>query len=173
MKTFKKRSIPLKNYIYSALILIGIILLIMYIFSWYQVKKEEKILNSYLINSKTIEFKIDNLSDLEQSLSEAPLSYFVLVSYTGDENTYNIEKKLKRIIDKYKLNDIFYYVDATKSKDNGEYIDNLSKIFNTKDIKFVPVLIYVEEGKTKEVLNDITVDSVKNILEKYDFKALK
>ena len=172
MKRFKRR-IPVKNYIYSILILVGVILLILYLFSWYNVKKEEKLMKSYLISSKTIESKIDNLNDLEQTLSEAPLSYFVVFSYTGNEEGYNMERNLKRVIDKYRLNDSIYYVDASKNLNNQEYIDNLNKLFKTKNVKNIPVIIYVEEGKTKEVLNSITSDSFKELLERNNFKIVK
>ena len=160
MKKRNEKNITLKKYIYSVLILVGVILLLLYIFSWYNVKKEEKLIKSYLISSKTIESKINNLNDLEQSLKEAPLSYFVLVSYTGNEEVYNIEKRLKRIIDKYKINDIVYYVDATNNLNNMEYLDELNKLFNTKEIDNIPVLIYFEEGKVKDVVNSITNENV-------------
>ncbi len=172
MKKFKRR-IPIKNYIYSIIILVGVILLILYIFSWYNVKKEEKLMKSYLISSKTIESKIDNLQDLEQTLSEAPLSYFVIFSYTGNEDVYNMERSLKRVIDRYKLNDSIYYVDASKNLNNKEYINNLNKMFKTKNVKYLPVIIYVEEGKAKEVLNNITSDSFKELLERNNFKIVK
>jgi hypothetical protein len=173
MKKRKEKKIELKNYIYSILILAGGILLVIYIFSWYNVKKEEKLMNSYLISSKTIESKINNLNDLEQTIKEAPLSYFVLVSYTGNEDVYNMEKKLKRIIDKYKINDIIYYVDASNNINSKEYLDELGKLFNIKEVTKIPVLIYIEEGKVKDVTSILTVDNIKKLLDENDFELVK
>ena len=58
-KTTKSdRYVSPKNYFYAFLILIGGILLALYVFEWYQVKKEEKLMTSYLISSNTIESNI-------------------------------------------------------------------------------------------------------------------
>lgn len=172
-KKENRKIIPLKNYFYSIIILIGIVLLTLYIFSWYKVKKEERLMNSYLLTSKTIESKIDSLEVLEQSLSEAPSSYFVLITYREDENTYNLEKNLKRIIDRYKLNDLFYYVDVTNNKDNEDYKNKLNKIFKVDNINNYPVILYIEDGKTKEVLNDLKIDDFKKCLETYKYEVVK
>lgn len=172
-KNITEREIPFKNYIYAVLLLTGVILLVLYLFSWYNIKKEEKLMNSYLINSKTIESKIDDLDSLEQTLTEAPLSYFVFISYTGNEEIYNLERNLKRVIDKYKLNDSFYYVDSTNNKKDSNYINNLNNIFKTNKIEEIPVLIYVEKGSIKEILNNIKIDDFKKLLDTYEFKTVK
>ena len=169
----KKKNITLKNYVYTILLFAGIILLILYIFSWYNVKKEERLMNSYLVSSKTIEFKINDLKDLDSILTEAPSTYFVLVSYTNDEKMYNLEKLLKRTIDKYKLNDIFYYIDSSNNKDDINYINDLNKSFKLNNIESIPTLIYIEDNKIKEVINNITNDDFKNLLNKYEFEIVK
>ena len=172
-KNVNEKKIPFKNYIYAVLILVFSILIVLYIFSWYNVKKEEKLMNSYLITSKTIESKIKDLNTLEQVISEAPLSYFVLVSFTGNEEVYNLEKSIKRYIDKYKLNDSFYYVDASNNKNNSEYLNKLNKIFNTNKINNIPVLIYIDEGNVKEIINDLKIESFKDLLVQYKFETVK
>ena len=50
------KKVPLKNYFIALLVLIGGILLIVYIFEWYQVKETEKYMESYLLKSNTIIF---------------------------------------------------------------------------------------------------------------------
>ena len=78
-----------------------------------------------MISSKTIESSIKDIDSLVQILEEAPSSYFIYFSYTEDENIYKYEKELKRVIDKYKLNDSFYYVDVTSmKKENENYIED-------------------------------------------------
>lgn len=173
MKKKKDKKIPTKNYFYTFLMLIIAVGLVLYIFSWYKVKQEEKLMNSYLISSKTINYKIDDINTLSQTLKEAPLSYFVLISFRENEDNYKMEKSLKRTIDKYKLNELFYYVDATNDKDNLEYKNKLNKLFNTKEIEELPVLLYIEEGKTKEILKEITVDNFKKLLDSNGFEIIK
>ena len=92
----------------------------LYVFKWQQVKQEEKLMKSYLISSGAVNLEIKNLDEVSYYKTEAPSSYFVLISYTGSEDTYNLEYGLKSIIDKYKLNDEFYYlnVDSIKNEDN-------------------------------------------------------
>ncbi|MBE6156808.1 MAG: hypothetical protein E7161_03585 [Firmicutes bacterium] len=183
----KKKTIEIdkyispKNYLYAILILLGGIILTLYIFEWYQVKKEEKLMTSYLISSKTIESSIEDLNSLNQIRQEAPSSYFIYISYTGDEEIYNLEKDFKRVIDKYKLNDMFYYVDLTKLKNNNEnYLNEIKNSLGIKDLKKIPALIYVHEGKILESnvldgINDtlLKAGDLENLLDIYEFETVK
>lgn len=170
-----------KNYLYAFLILVGGILFALYIFEWYQVKKEEKLMNSYLITSKTIESSIEDLNSLNLIRQEAPSSYFIYIGYTNDEDVYNFEKELKRVIDKYKLNDIFYYVDLTELKENNEnYLEEIEKKLEIKDIQNVPAIIYVNEGKILEsnILDGIDgtklkIEDLEKLLDIYEFETVK
>jgi len=170
-----------KNYLYAILILIGGIILTLYIFEWYQVKKEEKLMTSYLISSKTIESSIEDLDSLNQIRQEAPSSYFIYISYTGNEEVYNLEKDFKRVIDKYKLNDMFYYVDLTELKNNNEiYLEEIKSNLGIKKLKKIPTLIYVHEGKILESnvldgVNDtlLKVEDLENLLSIYEFETVE
>lgn len=155
-----ERYIEPKNYLYAFIILIGGILLILYIFEWYNVKKEEKFMSSYLITSNTINLKITGLETLHQIRQEAPSSYFVYLSYTGDEDVYNLEKGLKRVIDKYKLNDMFYYVDLTDLKENNkDYLKIIGSNLEINTLKNIPAIIYVNNG---EILEKNILDGINN-----------
>lgn len=173
----KKRSnknekyINPKNYIYAFLILLGGILLIWYIFEWYQVKKEEKLMTSYLISSNTIESNIKDLDSLKQITQEVPSSYFIYIGYTGDEDVYNFEKELKRVIDKYKLNDEFYYLDITEIKNNNtNYIVEINNKLGINSLEKVPAIIYVNEG---DILDSDILDGVNDTMLKVaDFEQL-
>lgn len=181
VNTKNEKNISIKNYIYAFLILVGAIVLTLYIFEWYQVKREEKLMTSYLISSKTIESSIEDLNSLNQIRQEAPSSYFIYLSYTSDEKVYDLEKELKRVIDKYKLNDMFYYVDLTELKENNEnYLVNIKDSLHIKELKRVPALVYVYEGQILErnVLDGtnnklFTVDEVEKLLKDYDFETVK
>lgn len=169
-----------KNYIYAFLILVGGIVLTLYIFEWYQVKQEEKLMTSYLISSNTIESNITDIESLEQITQEAPSSYFIYIGYTGDEDVYNLEKELKRVIDKYKLNDEFYYLDITNLKNkNQEYIKEINSKLDV-DLENVPAIIYVNEGKILDSnvldgVNDtkLKVSDFEQLLDIYEFEIIK
>lgn len=170
-----------KNYVYAFLILVGGIVLSLYIFEWYQVKQEEKLMRSYLISSKTIESNIKDLDSLNQIRQEAPSSYFIYLGYTGDEDVYNLEKNLKRVIDKYKLNDIFYYVDLTDLKNNNEnYLEEIENNLKIDELNNIPALIYVNEGNilNSNVLdglnnNMLKVEELEKLLDVYEFETVK
>lgn len=170
-KTENERYINPKNYLYALLILVGGILLAFYIFSWYQVKQEEKYMNSYLINSNTISSSIKDLDSFNQIKQEFPSSYFIYVGYTNDENVYNLEKNLKRVIDKYKLNDIFYYIDLTELKDSNEnYLMEARDKLGIDELENIPAIIYINEG---EITVSNVLDGVKGtMLKAEDFEQL-
>lgn len=169
------------NYFYAFLILFGGILLTYYIFAWYNVKHEEKLSNSYLITSNTINTSINSVEDFKHILQEIPSSYFVYLSYTNDEYVYDLEKDLKVIIDKYNLNDIFYYINLTdlKMKDE-ELIKYLRESLEIENIDNVPAILYVASGEIKDA---IILDGIKNtklkasdleqLLDIYEFEEVK
>ncbi len=177
----KNNYIEPKNYLYALLILVGGILIALYIFKWYQVKNEEKLMTSYLIETKTIESEMDDLDDLNEVRKEAPSSYFIYLGYREDEDVYNLEKDLKRIIDKYKINDIFYYVDLTKlKKENSNYLNEIKNKLELKKLDNIPVIIYVDEGKILEsnILDGVDGTMLKSsdleqLLDVYDFEKIK
>ena len=174
----KKKStkkISAKNYVYSFLILVGGILLAWYFFSWYQVKKEERLMTSYLVKTSTVESSITDLVSLNQFITEAPSSYFIFIGYTNDQKVYSYEKDLKVLIDKYKLNDIFYYVDITNMMNaNSNYIEELNHVLQI-NLESVPAIIYVNEGSInkKDILYNLSVKDFKKLLNKYDYQVVK
>ena len=173
-------KIAAKNYIYALLVLVGGILIVLYIFEWVNVKKEEKLMTSYLLSSNTIDSSINDLNSLEQILKEVPSSYFLYISYTQDEEVYNFEKALKRVIDNYNLSDSFYYVDLTELKNNNEnYIIDVEKTLNI-DLERIPVIIYVKNGVIEENnildgINDtmVKISDLENLLDIYEFEPVK
>lgn len=167
-KTVKKGY---KNYVYALLIILGFIGLTLYGFSWYRVKKEERLMRSYLLVTNTIESNINDLDSIDQILDESPSSYFIYISYNNSEEVYNFEKSLKRIIDKYRLNDIFYYINATELMDSNEdYLNVIKDKFKIKDINRLPIIIYVNEHKITE--DNILSSKNNSIIDADDFEKL-
>ena len=176
MMNKKKESnkIGIKNYILSILILVGGILLVVYIFSWYQVKQEEKYMNSYLISTNTISNQITDLNTLKQVVNEAPNNYFIFIGFRNDSNEYNIEVELKNIIDDYEISDYFYYIDITDKLDDQNYMNSLNNILGTS-ISNTPAFIYVREGKilNKNIVTNtnkgFNIGNIEKILEIYEY----
>lgn len=167
------KKISIKNYILSLLILVGGILLVLYIFSWYQVKQEEKYMNSYLINTNTVSNYITDINTIKQVINEAPNNYFIFIGYRNDKEEYDIEVNLKKIIDDYEIADYFYYIDITDNKD----INSINNILGTS-IDKTPVFIYVRDGKilnkniVKKTDNGFNINDIKKILEIYEYENI-
>ena len=179
-KNVKKKKIEPINYFYALLIIVGCVLLVLYIFKWRDVKQEEKLMNSYLITSNTIQNSVKDLDSLNLIRQEAPSSYFIYLSYHGDEKIYELEEKLKPIIDKYNLNDIFYYVDLTKLMEEENYLDKVNETLEVKNIEKIPAIIYVNEGKIakNDILdgtsnNILSANELENLLGLYEFDTVK
>ena len=179
--TQKEKYINPRNYLYALLILVGGILLTLYIFRWYQVKEEERLMNSYLISTNTLSSSINDLNSLKQITQEAPTNYFIYLGFTNDKDEYNLEKDLKKVIDKYKLNDIFYYVDVTKLKEEKEnYLEEIANSLNISKLESIPAVIYVVDGKINErnILDGVNetnfkIGDLEELLDIYDFDVVK
>lgn len=177
--TNERMVVKSQNYIYAFLILAGSIALAVYIFSWYQVKQEEKLMTSYLLSSKTIESVITDMDSLAQIMQETPSSYFIYLGYTNNEEVYELETNLKRVIDKYKLNDIFYYIDVTELMKKDNYLDEIKNKLNLPNLDNVPAIIYVNNGSVKEsdVLDGVDgtmlkVNDLEQLIDIYEFNVL-
>ena len=126
-----------KNFFTSKnfLIILGVVLLlILVIFYIYRVNKTnetEKYSTSYLVSTGTVSLEIKNLDEVNQILTESPNEYFVLITYTGDKDTYKLETGLKTIIDKYKLSDSFYYINVKDMLNEDNYLTRLNNAFET------------------------------------------
>lgn len=170
------KAIPIKNYLLALLVLIGGIALIVYIFEWYQVKETEKYMESYLLKSKTINNSIDDINLYSQVIQEAPTDYFIVIGYKNDEEEYLFEKKLKKIIDDYELNDLVFYIDVTDLMQKENYLDVINKNIKT-NISNVPAIIYVKDRTidednivTKDEDGTINLNKFEKILEIYEYE---
>ena len=95
----KNKFTPFTNWIYLCIIILVIGLLCWYFATWKKVKDLEKYLNSYLVTTNTVTLEINDSDELNQIMQELPSNYFIYISYTGDADVFNLEKKLKNVID--------------------------------------------------------------------------
>lgn len=168
----KKNSVPAKNYIIAVFLSVLAILLTLYIFSWCSIYQEKKYNKSYLKETNTISLEVNDLEEIENTFTEAPSEYFVFISYRNKEETYKLEKKLKKIIDSYNINDSFYYIDVTDLKEENDYLEKLNTALGLteKQITKIPTILYFRDGALAE--NGIITREDDNIMEAGDFEHL-
>lgn len=173
-KNKNTKYFSIKNYLWKILIILFIILLIWYIFAWYNVKKEEKLLVSYLISTNTLNYETDDISEINQILKESPNNYFIYISYTKNNKIYNLEKKLKTAIDEYDLKDSFYYVNIDNNLEDKDLTNKLNKMFNTDKIKGFPCILYFNNNELTDIISNkekiFDYKKFKNLLDKYDYE---
>lgn len=146
------------------IIVCAVLVVLLFIFYFYRANKisnANKLQTSYLLDNNTINLEIKNLDEVQQILTETPTEFFVLISYTGSEDTYNLEVDLKDIITTYGLSDSFYYLNVDNIKDEDNYITRLNNAFNTDKITTVPTILYFKEG------------TLVDIVKRYDDQAIK
>lgn len=158
---YKNKPVSLKKITISLGVVLGVILIILYAYKWHQVKEDEKYLQSYLISSNTINLEMNSINNINSVLSETPNNYFIYISYTGDKDIYNFEKKLKPLIDDYSLQNSFYYLNITDIKENNKnYKKDIAKELNidSKNLDNIPVILYFKD----ELLQCDGVSSIKD-----------
>ena len=163
-----KQKISRNKILIGSSIVVVLILLGFYIYQWQKVKNQEKYMNSYLLDSGTVSLEIKNLDEVSQILTESPNEYFVLITYTGDKETYELEEDIKSIIDDYKLSDAFYYLNIKNLLKEDNYLNRLNNAFNTDKITAVPIILYYKD--------DVLIDTVSrvddNIINAGDFQKI-
>ncbi len=172
MATVKKneRFVPIKNYVVVVLVIIGIIALVLYGFSWHKVIQENRVSTSYLIKSKVISNEMQSIEELKDVFSEAPSDYYLYISYTGSQEIYDMEKELTALINEYKIGEQFYYLNVTDVKNEKDYINKINEALGLKDKKVinVPTIIYFKDGKAVDIIKK----DGNNIMNIGDFQKL-
>ena len=154
----KTRVVPKKNYLYLLIMLIMVVVVtfsIVRIGDSYSNKKLEK---SYLYKYVS-EVNVDEIKNI---LTEPSSEMFILVTKTNDEDVYNFEKDIKRVIKTRDLRDNFIYIDYT----NKNNLDSLNKILGS-DISKIPAIIYYKNGEFVT-----SIDSSERMLNSGDFEQL-
>lgn len=171
---YKNKSMSIKNIAILLCIVLGVIFIVLYCFKWHQVKEDEKYIQSYLISTNTISLEMTSLDDINSVLSETPSNYFIYISYTGDKDIYDYEKKLKPLIDEYSLQNSFYYLNITDiKKTNNNYKKDIAKELNidSKNVSNIPVILYFKDSELQS--NGITtIKDFETLLKDTDAKNI-
>jgi len=115
LKDEKLRVIPIKNYIYLFLILLGSLLFLIYLYTWYETYNQSKLNTSIMNNYLTV----INYNELDNYIIENK-DAIIYVSVLGDENINRFEKSFKSyVIENNLKNDLLYLDLTTENKDSA------------------------------------------------------
>lgn len=153
-----ERVVPVKNYIYLLIMIIVVVALTFLIFNINKNYQTKKLETSYLANYLTV-VKTEELSNI---LSEPSSELFIFVTKTNDENVFNLETNLKKVIKKHDLRDNFILLDYT----NESNVEELNKILKS-DIETIPAIIYIKNGEFIK-----SIDSKESLLKSSDFEKM-
>lgn len=141
MKTDK--IIPFKNYIILSIVLILSIILVIYFYMWYsEIEKNNigmPIMDEYL--------NVINFNEISDYLIENK-DVVLYVSVLDNDNTKKFEKKFKKVIYNYSLNNSMLYLNLTD--ENSKIIDSFMKDNN---INSLPCIIKFRNGRVISVYN--------------------
>lgn len=154
MKVFKEvvdRKVPKKNYYIVLIVSILVIILTLYIRSFYLNYKASEINYSIFYDKAINQINTDDINFAFDETSEAIL----YVSYNGSNRIRNMERKLFKVLEERNIIDKFIYWDVTNIKENDKYIKILKNKFNIvqEDVGLAPMLIYIKDGQAIEIYN--------------------
>ena len=125
-------SVESRKYIYFVGLLVLGFILIMTVYDVYTYYSFDVYHTSYLVNTAAVKKEnVIKLNDAKDKFKNLKGDYFIYLSYTDDTEVYKLEKKMKKLIDKYKLSDKFYYINVDnemKEKDSLELINTYLNI---------------------------------------------
>ena len=168
MKLFDKK-IPTRNYFIVLVVSILVIIACLYLRTFYLTYRNNKLSTSVFSNQK---IKQINTKDINFALTETG-DVLLYVSYTGNNDIYNSEKKMYEILEKKELLDDIIYWNVSDYGDSTDYIATLKKQFpNIKDeITNAPLLIYIKDGEAVEAMSSelktIDYKVLNKMIEKY------
>lgn len=161
-----KKNIPLKNYIYLAIVIFVSLLLLFYFYLWHLTYEEGK-LESPIMDKYLQVINYNELSDYIIENKDA----FVYVSVLEDKEIRNFEKKFKSLVIDYSLKDKMLYLDLTTvNYDSNDILSNVN-IINDDNLSLnIPCIMVFSDGKLSYVYNissnNYDINSLSDFLEK-------
>ncbi|MBR3161181.1 MAG: hypothetical protein IKF19_00420 [Bacilli bacterium] len=130
-KKEKERKIPPKNYIYLVTVLLGTVLILVYMYKWYDTYRESKLNTSIMNNYLTV----INYNELSNYITENK-NAVIYVSILGDEKINRFENSFKNTITRNNLRNSMLYLDVTN--ENIVEVKNNLRI----DTEFPCIVVY-------------------------------
>lgn len=130
----KLREVPLKNYLYLVLILIGSALVLYYTYNWYNTYNEHKLNISIMSDYLTV----INYNELDNYIIENK-DAIIYVSILGDEKINHFEREFKNKVVDNNLKNSLLYLDLTN--------EDLNSATNKLQIDDLPSLVVYTNGQ--------------------------
>ncbi len=160
----KERVVPKKNYLYLLIMIISVVFVTFLIFEINEKYQSRKLESSYL-DGYVNKISLNEVNDI---LTEPSSEMFILVTKTNDEEVYNFEVELAKVIKKNDLRDNFIYIDFT----DGD-IAELNKMLGS-NISSIPAIIYLRNGEfVKNIdssISKLKVADFQQLLDEYEVK---
>ena len=153
-----------RNYIKLGLILVFTIVLAIIIKNLYTSYDNNKANRSYI--SKYV--SSINCKDLSNAMLELSGKNYLYLSYTGNKNIFELEKRIRKVLRQNDLEDNFIYVDCTNDVNEDNHVSNLKDllIVGKKEIT-LPAIIYFNDLKPIDY-----IDSQNGLIDSADFVQL-
>lgn len=163
------KKIQTRDYFIVLIVSVLVIIVSLYLRTFYLTYRNNKLNVSVFSDQK---IKQINTNDVDFALTETG-DVLLYVSYTGNQEIYNNEKKMFSILEKDDLLDSIIYWDVSDYGDTTDYLVTLKNQFpNIKDqITNAPLLIYIKDGEAVEAMSSelkiIDYKVLNKMIEKY------
>lgn len=133
-------------------------------------------INNNKLNKSYIDKYVNkgNYNDLSSIVMELGDREFIYLSYVGNENIYNYEKDLVKVLKKYDLLDLFVYVDVSSVISTDRTVSDLNDKLNviTESNIVLPAVIYYKDGKPRDYIDSsdeiISASKTIQLMEKWE-----
>ncbi len=158
------------NYLNLALILIGVIFVTLAGSNLYKNHLKNRANNSYIAKY------VANIqpNEIQNASLEFSPDTFLFISYTGNQDIYNFEVKLKKVLKDNELINNFIYMNITELMKQDNYLTNLNKTLGLEKntLKELPGIIYFKDNKAVDLIDSnsslINTSDFIQLLEKYE-----
>ena len=134
----------IKNYIILALIVFLSIVVVIYFYLWHRAYEKERLNVSPVSEC----LNVIHYNELDNYLIENKDS-IIYVSVSNDEKIYDFEKKFRRLINKYSLNNNILYLNITNELDNSSTFREIKNKYGVD----IPYIIIIENGEIESRFN--------------------
>lgn len=155
MKRDNLRNVPFKNYIYLGLIFLITILVLYYIYLWYQTYRED-VLSKGIINEY---LTVINYNELDSYIAENG-DAVIYVSKLGDDQINKFESKFRNTVVDNNLRNHILYMDVT-----NEDISSVSKKLEIDSN--LPYLVVYTDGEVTSKYSIVKNEYSTKKVEKY------
>lgn len=160
-----KNSIGIKNYIQVALMFIAMVIIVLYLSNWYSSYKKDK-LSVPVIDGVLSEI---NYEELDPYLRENDGNLYLYMCTSDEDICRNFEEDFIKIIEKENLYDKILYLNITNVESKTGFLKEFNKKYaSKKKVSAYPTIVYLENGKIKEVLGKKRGLSIKELKEYLD-----